>query len=615
MNSKLFFIKIQTLLFSIICAPSSKLLKMYPLKLDFYPILLKLPGIVNCHLKYIVVFYLSIVFSGCKDDNLADLVITHADIYAVDTTYIQADAIAIKNGRILKIGKEADMAQLMDKSTEIIDAKGNFVMPGFIEGHGHYSGLGYSLINLNFLQSRSWEEIVEAVGQRTREVRPGDWIIGRGWHQEKWDSIPKQNMYNYPYHYSLSDVSPQNPVLLYHASGHAVYANKKAMDLVGINHETPNPVGGEIVRNAQGDAIGVFEERAMNVFKQKYDEYVKTLDKRQLDSVWYAAIVKAEDECLRKGVTSFQDAGSTFDELEKYQKLAEDGKMRVRLWAMARHPADELMGKVGKYKKQNIGNNFYTCNAIKSEVDGALGAFGAWLLEAYSDKPGFKGQNTTDIYDVKKIADMAMANDMQFCVHAIGDRANRVVLDIYEGVMAQNKSKKDLRWRIEHAQHLNPSDIPRFAKNGIIASMQGIHCTSDAPFVVKRLGTERAKLGAYAWRSLLDNGVIVANGTDAPVEDVDPIKSFYASVTRRREDSGMTFFPEQCMTRSEAIYSYTLGNAYAAFEENIKGSLRQSKLADLVILSNNLIKCSDEDILKTKVLYTITDGVVRYKAP
>ena len=563
-------------------------------------------------MKYISVFFLVFFLMRCKNDT-ADLIIKNANIYAVDTTYANANAIAIKDGLIVHIGSEAEMESYAGKQTEMIDAGGNFVMPGFIEGHGHYSGLGYSLINLNFLTSKSWEEIVSAVGKKAKESKPGEWIIGRGWHQEKWDSIPKQNMYNYPYHYTLSEVSPDNPVLLYHASGHSVYANQKAMELAGVNKETPNPVGGEIVRNDQGEAIGVFEERAMGILGSKFGEYQASLDQAKLDSIWYQAVFAAEAECLKKGVTSFQDAGSRFDELEKYEKLAKDGKMKVRLWAMARHPAKVLDGKVTNYKRVNVGNNFYTCNAIKSEVDGALGAFGAWLLEPYTDKPGFKGQNTTDIYDVKKIADMAMASDMQFCVHAIGDRANRVVLDIYEGVMGQNPDKKDLRWRIEHAQHLNPSDIPRFRKNGIIASMQGIHCTSDAPFVVKRLGTERAKNGAYPWRSLLDNGVVIANGTDAPVEDVDPIKSFYASVTRKREDSGLVFFAEQSMSRKEAIYSYTLGNAFAAFEEKFKGSLRTGKVADIVILSHDLAKCTDDDILKTKILYTITDGKVRHK--
>lgn len=564
-------------------------------------------------MRWRIFVLITFFYLGCKEDVAFDLIIKNANIYAVDTTYT-GDAIAIYDGKIVKIGRWEDFSNNITNEVKVIDAEGNFVMPGFIEGHGHYSGLGYSLINLNFLTSKSWVDIVEKVAQRAKEVKKGDWIIGRGWHQEKWDSIPKQNVYKYPFHYALSEVSPNHPVILYHASGHSLYANKRAMDLVGINKETSNPIGGEIVRNSDGEAIGVFEERAMSLFTEKYEAYIASLDQVRLDSIWHEAIHLAEQECLKKGITSFQDAGSTFDELKKYENLALANKMQVRLWAMARQSADELEGKVAKYKKINVGHNFYTCNAIKSEVDGALGAFGAWLLEPYSDKPGFKGQNTTDIYDVKKIADMAIANDMQFCVHAIGDRANRVVLDIYEGVMAQHPEKKDLRWRIEHAQHLNTEDIPRFAKNKIIASMQGIHCTSDAPFVVKRLGENRARTGAYAWRSLLDKGVIVANGTDAPVEDVDPIKSFYASVTRKREDIGLIFYPEQAMTRAEAIYSYTLGNAFAAFEDKIKGSIKPGKLADLVILSQDLVKCSDDDILKTKVLFTITDGKVRYSA-
>lgn len=292
--------------------------------------------------------------------------------------------------------------------------------------------------------------------------------------------------------------------------------------------------------------------------------------------------------------------------------MARNGDLDVRLWVMARHRAEELKGKVGEYKKIGIGNNFYTCNAIKSEVDGALGAYGAWLLQPYTDKPGFSGQNTTPISEVKDIAELALEHDMQLCVHAIGDRANRIVVDIFEGMLDQVADGKSRRWRVEHAQHIDPIDIPRFASNGIIASMQGIHCTSDAPFVVKRLGESRAKNGAYAWRSFLDKDVLVSNGTDAPVENVNPIPSFYASVTRKRIDTGMEFFPEQAMTRAEALYSYTLGNAYAAFEEDIKGSLEVGKVADIAIMSENLVDCSDDAILNTEVLYTIVNGVVKY---
>jgi predicted amidohydrolase YtcJ len=565
-------------------------------------------------LRYISCIFLCLsLWTSCKRDTRLDMIIYNGTVYTVDDKIPSAQAIGIQNGIITHIGTDKDILALAGDGTEKIDAQGQFVMPGFIEGHGHYSGLGYSLINLNFLKSRSWEDVVAQVSERTKTVKPGTWIIGRGWHQEKWDSIPKKNIHNYPFHNSLSEVSKDHPVVLYHASGHGLFANKRAMELVGIHRETPNPVGGAIIRDIGGDAIGVFEERAMKPFKEAYYRYQASLNQKAIDSIWHQAVVKAENECLVKGITSFQDAGSTFDELTKYEKLALDKKLKVRLWVMARHSAKDLDGKVGKYKRVDIGNRYYTCNAIKSEVDGALGAFGAWLLQPYSDKPGFTGQNTTDIYDVKKIADMALANDMQFCVHAIGDRANRVVLDIFEGVMAKKEPQKDRRWRIEHAQHLDTIDIPRFARHKIIASMQGIHCTSDAPFVEKRLGQDRSRLGAYAWRSLLDAGVIIANGTDAPVEDVDPIKSFYASVTRKREDTGFEFFKEQRMTRAEAIYSYTLGNAYAAFEEKFKGSLTVNKVADIVILDRNLMTCSDDDVLKTQVLYTITDGKVRFK--
>jgi predicted amidohydrolase YtcJ len=557
---------------------------------------------------------LVVFFVSCKSTEFADTVIINSSAYTVDKSKPSCQAIAIQNGKILAVGSNEQILKYSNGDTKQIDAKGQFVMPGFIEGHGHYSGLGYSLINLNFLKARSWEDIVASVAARVKEVKPGDWIIGRGWHQEKWDSIPRKNIHNYPFHNGLSSLSTNNPVILYHASGHSLFANKKAMELVGISRETPSPVGGEIVRDAFGDAIGVFEERAMASFKEKYDEYLASLDQNSLDSIWETAVFKAENECLSKGITSFQDAGSSFKELEKYEKLALANKLKVRLWVMARHTSKELSGQISKYKKINVGNSFYTCNAIKSEVDGALGAFGAWLLKPYADKPGFTGQNTTDIYEVKKIADMAIANEMQFCVHAIGDRANRIVLEIYEGVLAK-AAKKDHRWRIEHAQHLDTIDIPRFAKMKIIASMQGIHCTSDAPFVAKRLGQDRARLGAYAWRSLLDKGVVIANGTDAPVEDVDPLLSFYASVTRKRSDTGFEFFKEQAMSRQEAIHSYTLGNAYAAFEEDFKGSITVGKVADLVILDKNLITCLDEDILKAKVVLTMSNGIVHYQNP
>lgn len=553
------------------------------------------------------------LFISCQSKMTADLIITHANVWTADAAMPKAESIACKDGKIVYVGGNSGSLELKGKLTNVVDAQGAFVMPGLIEGHGHFAGLGYSLIELNFLKTKSWEEIESMVVNAASTAKPGEWIVGRGWHQEKWDSLPKPDFYNYPSHENLSDKTPDNPVVLYHASGHALFANRQAMKAAGISRETKNPEGGAIIRDNDGEAIGIFEERAMQLIQEAHVSYKNSLSEKTLDSIWLAAIRKAEDECLRYGITSFQDAGSTFKELKKFENLALKNDLNLRLWVMARQSYTEMQPVLSDYKKTGIGNHFYTCNAIKSEVDGALGAFGAWLLKPYNDKPGFSGQNTTDIYEVKKIADLAIKNNMQFCVHAIGDRANRVVVDIYEGVMNQNPEKKDWRWRIEHAQHLDTADIPRFAKFGIIASMQGIHCTSDAPFVVKRLGYERAKTGAYAWRSLLDRGVIVANGTDAPVEDVNPFKSIYASVTRRNDEKNLEFFKEQSMTREEALISYTKGNAYAAFENHLKGSIQVGKLADIVILDKNLLDCTNEEILTTNVLYTIVHGKVKYE--
>lgn len=566
---------------------------------------------------------LSLAFFACGETRQdADIVFVNGVIATVDADRPQASALAIGGDRILWVGDSSEAEKWMGKDTRVYDLGGQFVMPGFIEGHGHFSGLGRMLENLNLMNARNWDEIVEQVAAAARKAQPGEWIYGRGWHQEKWDQRPDRNVLGYPFHDELSAATPSNPVILFHASGHSLFANEAAMNAAGISVETASPEGGEIVRDAGGRAIGVFEEEAMALVRAAYNDYLEGLSKEQHIERWQGWIEAAEAECLRKGVTSFQDAGvsstelgvyGSLAEMERYRKLAEEGRLDVRVWAMARDTYDKLKDGLGAFPVIGAGDHFFTCRAIKSEVDGALGAFGAWLLRPYNDKPGFEGQNTTSISEVKNIASLAAEKDMQLCVHAIGDRANRVTLDIFEETFSKNPKKNDWRWRVEHAQHLDTADIPRFARLGVIASMQGNHCTSDAPFVVSRLGEERARLGAYAWRSLLDNGVVIANGTDAPVEDVDPLLNFYASATRKRIDNGMEFFPEQRMSREEAIYSYTLGNAFAAFEEDIKGSLEYGKLADLVVLSKNLLTCTDEDILDAEVLLTVVGGKMKYQ--
>ena len=570
----------------------------------------------NWPMKIQIILWLGVLvmLNACGSDSpTADVILLNANVYTVDEENPQAEAIAIQDGRILAVGAASDVEAFRAAETETMDMEGRFVMPGFIEGHGHFSGLGSSLMNLNFLQSRSWDEIVAAVAEKAGETSAGDWIVGRGWHQEKWTASPQPNVLGYPYHDGLSALTPDHPVVLRHASGHALFANARAMQLAGITRETPDPSGGEIVRDARGRATGVFEETAMALINQAYRAYRDSMTAEAREAEWLRGIELAQQECLAKGITSFQDAGSSFEEVLRYQELAENGAFDLRLWAMIRESSEELSGKVDALPILDAGDHFFTCRAFKVSIDGALGSFGAWLLEPYEDKPDFIGQNTTPVPEVENLARLARDNGIQMCVHAIGDRANRVVLDIYEQMIGDNPTQQNLRWRIEHAQHLHPDDIGRFARLGVIPAMQAIHCTSDAPFVVKRLGEERAREGAYPWRSLLDQGALVTNGTDAPVEDVDPIPSFYASVTRRRPDSGLLFFPEQSMTREEAIKSYTLSNAYAAFEEDQKGSIEVGKLADLVVLSNDLLTCSDEEILETEVHMTMVGGEVKYR--
>ena len=561
----------------------------------------------------VFIFFFAFICSCKKESIYADVIFINGNIYTVDSLKPSASVLAVSNHRIIGLGDNNIIDEFKNADTKIIDLENSFVMPGFIEGPGHFGGFGEGLQNLNFLHSKSWDDVIKLVEEKVKTAKPGEWIVGRGWHQEKWDEIPLNNVLGYPFHDELSAISPNNPVLLRHASGHAVFANQRAMKEAGISKESPNPLGGEIVRDLDGEAIGVFEERAMNLVSGSYQDYLKSLDPERQKKIWFEGLELAQKECLKNGITSFQDAGTKFKELQWLREWAESGNMDIRLWAMIRESYDDMDGKLNGFPWLNLGDYHFTVRAIKSEVDGALGAFGAWLLKPYADKYGFSGQNTTPLEEVDKIANLAAKHQLQFCVHAIGDRANKEVLDIFEQKIIQMNGKESPRWRMEHAQHLDTLDIPRFKKWGIIASMQGIHCTSDAPFVVKRLGVERSRTGAYPWRSLIDNGALIANGTDVPVEEIDPIACFYASVTRKRADTGFEFFPEQRMTRKEAISSYTLWNAFAAFEENDKGSLSIGKLADMVVLSNNLLTCSDEDILNTKVLMTIVGGDIKYR--
>src|SRR3954463_8295341 len=532
----------------------------------------------------------------------ATLVVTNGKIVTVDEARPEAQAIAVRDDRIVALGTALEIGRYVGAATTVIDVHGQLVVPGFIEGHGHFTGVGEAELTLKLMPTTSWDQIVAMVAETARTAKPGEWIIGRGWHQEKWTTRPEPNVEGFPTHASLDAVSPNNPVLLTHASGHASFVNAKAMALSDINRSTPNPAGGEILKDAAGNPTGLLRETASSLVHSGAGDSGRARKALEL----------ASKEVLSKGITSFQDAGSSFATIDLMKQLIDDGRVGVRLWVMVREGNAREAPLLAKYRTIDYAGGHLTVRAIKRQIDGALGSRGAWLLEPYSDKPDSVGLNTASIEDLSDTARLATPKDYQFCVHPIGDRANRETLNIFEQAFKANPTKRDLRWRIEHAQPLSLQDIPRFGQLGVIASMQGIHCTSDAPYVIDRLGARRAEEGAYVWQKLMKSGAIVSNGTDAPVEDVDPIPNYYATVTRKTK-TGQVFYPDQRMSRMEALRSYTLNAAYAAFEESSKGSLKPGKLADMTVLSKDITTVPDDEILTAHVTYTIVGGKVAYK--
>ncbi len=541
-----------------------------------------------------------------------DLILWNGKIATMDTQNRIVSAVAVRGDRISAVGSDTKIKALAGPKTGFIDLQGRFAMPGFIDSHGHFLTLGFSKMQLDLSSARSWVEIVSRVAEIAKTTPPGEWIRGFGWHQEKWSQSPKPAFNGMPEHTLLSEAAPDNPVLLMHASGHCCLANLKAMQISGIEKNTPDPPGGTIIRNSEGEPTGAFLETAEKFFFNAIQHREKMRTPNQRRDLSLKAVRLAQEECLRHGVTSFHDAGVAFTTVDLYRQLAETGKLNVRIYAMLNENNAALTKHIQRYRLIGAGNHHLTVRSIKRLIDGALGSHGAWLLAPYNSLPESTGLNTESIEAMHATAAIAEANGFQLCTHAIGDRANRETLNIYETIFKANPKKEPRRWRIEHAQHLDPIDIPRFPRLGVIAAMQGIHCTSDAPWVLKRLGKARAESGAYVWRRLIDAKTMVSNGTDVPVESIDPIACFAASVTRRQAD-GKLFFPDQRMTRQEALRSYTINGAYAAFEEKIKGSLEPGKLADMVVLSGDLLTVSESDLSKVRVETTIVGGRVVFE--
>jgi len=544
----------------------------------------------------------------------ADLVLRGGTVASVDPRIGPAEAIAVTGSKISAIGTDDEIAPYIGPDTKIIELDGRFAMPGFIEGHGHFLGFGESQQMLDFSAVKNWGEIVTMVAVAADKARPGDWILGRGWHQEKWQSIPRDSVDGVPRNDTLNKVSPNNPVLLGHASGHAVFANDLALAAAEIDDETPDPEGGTIVRTAGGKATGLLRESAKWLVRNALRDHTDEMSPEQTEILLRERVYLAGEAALRNGITSFHDAGASFEQIDFFRLLEREGALPVRLYVMVRGQSNAEMAELlPHYLMPADDNDFLSVRSIKRQVDGALGTHGAWLLQPYADMTDTAGLVLEPLDEILRTAEIALQHGFQLSTHAIGDRANREILDLYERAFEEAEvDGQALRWRIEHAQHLDPQDVPRFAELGVIASIQGVHCTSDGPWIAQRLGPQRSEATSYRWRDLIDSGAIISNGTDVPVERINPIASFYASVSRMTR-TGERFFPEQAMTREEALASYTLNNAIAAFEEHQKGTLTPGKLADIVVLSQNILVVPEEDILQTTIDFTVVGGQVVFK--
>jgi predicted amidohydrolase YtcJ len=570
--------------------------------------------LVKTMMQPILALLLFLTLSQSPPPDAATLVLRNGKIVTVDEARPEVRALAVRGSTIVAIGTDQQIRPFIGKNTEVIDLAGRLAIPGFIDSHVHFLGIGQARLNLNLTKAANWDAVVRMVADAAREARPGDWIVGRGWHQEKWDRPPTPNLEGFPLHDSLSRVSPDNPVLLTHASGHASFANARAMQAAGLTRETPNPAGGEILKDANGNPTGLLRETAAGLVTRVESAWRAAMSEAEREARARRTIALANEETLSKGLTTLHDAGSSFDQVDLFKKIADEGGLGVRLWVMIRDSNARLAANLAKYRTIGVNDPRVTVRAIKVTIDGALGTRGAWLLEPYADLPSTSGLNTSSLDGLRETARLAIEHGYQVAVHAIGDRANREALNVFEAAFRSHPDKHDLRWRIEHAQHVDAADIPRFGALGVIPSMQGIHATSDAPYVLARLGPRRAEQGAYVWQKLMKSGATIANGTDAPVEDVDPIANFYASVSRRLKD-GKVFYADQRMGRMEALKASTINAAYAGFEEQTKGSLTPGKLADITVLSKDLLTIPEAQIPTTEVVYTIVGGKVLYKRP
>ncbi len=538
-------------------------------------------------------------------NSFADTLLISGTIYTADDANTKVEAVVIKDGRFTFVGDLAAAQSKAGQDHRHVALGAATAYPGFIEGHGHLSSLGEAITNLDLNGVDSYQTIVGMVADAAAKASPGQVIKGRGWHQSKWSKEPSVTVDGFPTHRSLSEVSPNNPVFLGHANGHTALVNQAAMDALNLTYNTPTPDGGIIVKDGKGDPTGILHENAVDL---AYPLIALSTDSAK------TAILAAQDHAFRWGITNFHDAGAGSTDIEAQRALDASGDLKLRIYTMV-SAQDDVLTDYWLARPPVIADDDsrLTIRSFKAVMDGALGSRTAWLHQPYTDDPGTSGVQTFDENRLVDIMNRSNAHGWQINTHAIGDKANTVVLDAIDKATL---TQRDHRSRIEHSQHLLPSDIERFSKLGVIASIQAIHMSSDRPWAIDRLGIERIESGAYVWRDLLDAGVHIANGTDVPVEPINPIANFYASVARKTlkglPDDGYEI--GQKLSRHETLKSMTLWNAYAAFEEAEVGSISVGKRADMTVTDQNLMTVDENKILATKPVMTVIGGEIVYQA-
>jgi predicted amidohydrolase YtcJ len=540
-------------------------------------------------------------FSHAQTQPKADLIVVNGNVYTVDDARPRASAFAVRAGKIVFVGSDREARFLAGSATRVIDAGGRTVIPGMVDAHAHLLGLGTSLLNVKLAGSKTYDEVIAKVVERAKTAKPGEWILGRGWDQNLWPDK------KFPTHEALTRAVPNNPVVLTRIDGHALLANAMALKAASVTAATRDPSGGRIERNADGSPTGVFVDNAQDLIGR----VVPDLTRGQTRSAILAAIA----ETNKWGLIGIHDAGASRETIDIYESLAREGRYNLRNYVLISGDTANVRHYLNVGPRSALYDGHLWVRAIKLYSDGALGSRGAALLAPYSDDPGNTGLLVTAPAQIQAIATRALRRGFQVGVHAIGDRGNRVVLDAYDAAL-KAVPVADHRFRIEHAQVIALDDIPRFAKMGVIPSMQPSHQTSDMRWAEDRVGPQRIK-GAYAWRSLLNTGVVIPSGSDFPVEEVNPLISFHSAVSRQDASNWPPggWYPEQVMTRDEALKAMTIWPAYAAFQERLMGSISPGKYADFVILDRDIMTVPATEILSTRVVSTWIGGKSVYERP